>query len=646
MSGVQVRGESGWFCDTLQQRMFQSERLNLKDAICLSLGGMLCLLLVLMLYIIARQHEAQRDLQRELAEQRILLDRVLEQSPALLQQSSNGAPSAAGESSTAHSSACRCVNRLGKPQQWQTAPDAELPSDFREGGTLRLAWSAEPATLTPFVSRDIYAEIVHQEVFEKLIWRDLDPPYDYVPGLAQSWRVSDDGRVVEFELFPNARFSDGTPVTADDVVFTFELTTDERIDAPIERALINEHVDGWEAIDAHTMRFRLKRAYYDAVGLCGNRLWILPRHVYGRFTAAQYNSISDVCIGSGPWTLGRWKRGSDIQLVRNDNYWGPKPPIEQLDIRFITGQRLELELFLAGEVDVIGPTSEQWLHYVPSAELAEVGRGVTYQTPLRGYTWIGFNLRSPMFDDARVRRALMLLVDRHELIDTLLGGLATIVTGPFHPSTPQYDANIVPLPYDPNEAARLLREIGWADTDNDGVLDRDLDGDGEREPFRFTFLVPSSELGRRVQRYVRKQFAEAGIDVQLDEMQWSAYLQRVGRGDFDVIMQRSNSAPEIDPAEFWHSRHVDGDRNLVGFQSPRADALIDAACAELDHDRRMELWHELHRLLHEQQPQMFLWTTPRLAFVNHRVQRVQPRSLRLYTSEWYITSEPPDSPDD
>ena len=127
------------------------------------------------------------------------------------------------------------VNRRGRPQQWQAAPDAALPDDFAAGDTVVLSWSADSDTLTPVVATDAYSRRVFWEVLEQLVHLDIDAPFPYVPGLARSWEVSEDGMELTFHLFENATWSDGRPVTADDVVFTWDLAMNPKIDAAHHR---------------------------------------------------------------------------------------------------------------------------------------------------------------------------------------------------------------------------------------------------------------------------------------------------------------------------------------------------------------------------------------------------------------------------
>lgn len=637
-------------------------RFTIKDLLFLLIGLVVCLLLFLNMVKTNREVEALAGVQEALQDQATTLRQIQETladptdgTPLGLMDESDSAegarvmfrdsflavPNEAPASDITFSSPSSAVNRRGLAQQWQTAPDSQLPADFAPGGTIIHIRNAEPATLTPFVARDSYANDIHADVFEKLCWRDLDPPFHYVPGLARSWIVSDDGRELVFHLFPNARWSDGKPVTADDVIFTLDLVLNERVDAPMPRSLLADNVADYAALDRHTVRFRMRRPYFNAVGICGNLLWILPRHIYGEFEAETYNGrIGDLCVGSGPWRVESWDRGRQLVLKRNENYWGPKPALHKQVLRFITGELAELQEFWAGNADIIGPTEEQWIVYADDLRLKDRGEAISYYTPLRGYYFFGYNLRLTKFADKRVRQALTMLLDRQAMIDTLRGGLGRIVTGPFYFGSDQYDTTIEPWPYDPDRARQLLGEAGWSDTNGDGVIDKDLDGDGVREPFQINFLVARSNLHERYQRYVQAQFKQAGIKVNLDQLEWSVFEQRFVSRDFEMIVLAWTGNPETDAFAIWHSSQVaDQGSNIIGFVNDEADRLIEQARQTMEYEPRMDLWRQLHRLLHVEQPYTFLFTGPRLTFIDQRFKNVQRRSLRLYTSEWYVPAD-------
>ena len=190
--------------------------------------------------------------------------------------------------------------------------------------------------------------------------------------------------------------------------------------------------------------------------------------------------------------------------------------------------------YKAGNIDQIAPSFEQWDKNSKSPEIKKRGQALKYFSPGNGYSYLGYNLRLAKFADKRVRRALTMLIDREEVIDTIVFGLGEIITGPFYFQGPQYNEDIDPLEYDPKMAKKLLAQAGWKDTDGDNVLDKDIDGDGKRDPFKIVFMMPSgSSYGKRLQRYVQAQYAKIGIQVALDQIdgmceQFYDSLERLG----------------------------------------------------------------------------------------------------------------------
>lgn len=537
----------------------------------------------------------------------------------------------------------REVNRRGLPQKWQTAPDAELPDDFAPGDAVIITWPSDAQTLTPYVASDAYARRVHWEVMEYLVNQDIDAPFNHVPGLAKSWEVSPDGMVLTFHLFPNATWSDGTPVTSEDVIFSWDQASNDKIESAHLRSYINDNVEKWEALDTRTVRFTMKQPYFDAVGICGNLLFIAPKHIYGQYDEETYNKdISDVCVGSGPWILESWERNKQINLKRNENYWGPKPPLERQIIRIMSSQQAELQEFRAGGIDFCEPQPEVW-----NANVNEpwfTGRGakaILYYTPQAGYQYIGYNMRKPYFSDKRVRQALTMLIDRQTIIDTLRYGMGQMTTGPFYQRGIQYDHSIEPWPFDPARGRAQLSDAGWEDTDGDGVIDKDIDGDGRRDPFEVTFLVPSGGIAfyDHLQRFIQEGFREAGIKVNLDKLEWAVFLDRINEGNFDMISLIWTQTPESDPYQIFHTNSIaNKGSNRVAYSSPEADRIMEQARRTVDYDARMELWRQFARIIHEDQPYTFLFTSPRRTFVHERFKGLQPHDYRLYQSAWYVAA--------
>ncbi|MGI9014747.1 MAG: ABC transporter substrate-binding protein [Phycisphaerales bacterium] len=534
------------------------------------------------------------------------------------------------------------VNRRGLAQSWQAAPDAELPDDFAPGDSLIMTWTSDPQTLTPLVASDAYGTRVFWEVMETLVNLDVDAPFPYVPGLARSWEVSDDGMEITFHLFENATFSDGVPVTADDVIFSWDLAMNEKVDCPQERSYIEENVQKWEKLGTHTVKFTMKKPYFDAVGVCGNLLFIMPEHIYGQYDEETINTgIQDVCVGSGPFVLERWVRNDRIVLARNENYWGPKPGIDSMVIRIISNELTNLQEYKAGNVDLIAPSSDQWEAEADTPEIQQRGQTIIYYTPRNGYQYIGYNQRRPIFQDKRTRQALTMLLDRRLIIDTIAYGLGIETTGAFFPMSDQCDTSIEPWPYDVDAARAKLKEVGWEDTNNDGIIDKDLDGDGKRDPFEFTFMCPvGSSFYPPLQRYVQQQFAQAGIKVNLDLLEWSVFVERLNERQFDCVSLLWTGSPEGDPYQIWHSSQIEGrGSNFTAFNNAEADRIIEQARETIDYDERMKLWHRFHQILHEEQPYTFLLAGPARGFLDGRFKNVQKHDYRLLYQEFYVPAE-------
>jgi len=227
------------------------------------------------------------------------------------------------------------------------------------------------------------------------------------------------------------------------------------------------------------------------------------------------------------------------------------------------------------------------------------------------------------------------IIDREEIVLQLLKGQGRAVTGPFYINGPQCDRTIEAWSYDPTEAARLLTEAGWVDTDNDGV--RDKNG----RPFRFGLMYASDNvLYRRLCKYVKGEAAKVGIEVNAQPLEWSVLIGLVSDRQFEaVLMGRAGDILE-DPYRVWHcSQTGSGGCNFVGFSNPQADTIIELARRTLDDGARNKLYHELHRILHEQQPYTFLFTRPSFRLIDGRFENVKVYNLGLKYWQWYVPEE-------
>jgi len=528
------------------------------------------------------------------------------------------------------------------PNQRRIEAATELP-DYARGDWYVTAFGVEVGKTTPFVSGDVYASVINDNILQSLLTRDPQT-LELIPSLAESFEVSDDGLLIVFKLREDVRFSDGEPMTAADVVFTYNWAMNPDVAAPRMRSYLDK-IESVTALGKYQVAFELKEYYFKALETCGS-MPVLAEHWYGRFTPQQFNQLPGLSFGTGPYQLRgdpeEWSAGGDrIELTRNDNYWGVKPAFDRIVYRIITDPTARLTAFRNGEIDAYSPTPEQYVQLKSDAQLLKNAELYEYETVTGGYRYLGWNQRRDgeptHFADARVRRAMTMLTDRQDLAKTLMVGLATPASGPFHRLGKQADPDIEPWPYDPDAAIALLREAGYQDRDGDGVIESE---DGE--PLRFSLIYPSSSTNYRdMAAYLKDAYKRAGISMELEPLEWTIMLQRMDARDFDAMTLGWGGVVETDPNQIFHSRSIgDGGDNYISYENQEVDRLIDQARVTRDTEARNELWHKVHRELHEDQPYTFLWTTRAVRFVDKRIKNVQLLKLGLSSEdEWYVPLE-------
>jgi peptide/nickel transport system substrate-binding protein len=219
------------------------------------------------------------------------------------------------------------------------------------------------------------------------------------------------------------------------------------------------------------------------------------------------------------------------------------------------------------------------------------------------WSYVALNNRSPFFEDARVRRALTMLSDRAAAARDLYRGSARVISGPWAPDSPAYDASLPPLPFDPAAAKALLAEAGWRDSDGDGTLDRD----GRK--FAFDLTVPAGfETGRQVSEMLAAELAHAGVTARVRTLEWAAFIERVDAGEFEAAsLAWSAVDPNPDPYPYWHSSQCPPHGLNNGcYRNPEADRLMEEARRELDPSKRTALFHRLQRIFRDDAPAIFL----------------------------------------
>jgi peptide/nickel transport system substrate-binding protein len=510
----------------------------------------------------------------------------------------------------------------------------DYPGD--EGDWLVWAFPVEPKTLNLIsVNSDIYSRwMTFETVFEPLLSYDYEE-VKLKPHLAENYEVSADGLEITFTLRDDIHFSDGSPVTTDDVIFTYQTIINPKIDAA-DTAQSYIDVKGVKRIDDKTVKFFMKRPYFLALEILSFwNIGIYPKHIYDFKTEAEFNKRTSNPIGSGPYIFEKWDVGEKITFRRNENYWGPKPKIKKVVYRFITNDRARLQALRSGDADIIIPAPDQFMDLVKDEDFKKNFKCLAYWNPGVPFYYIGWNQDTPFFSDRRVRFAMTLMLDRQAIVQHLLKGSDKIANGPFFIYGRENNPDIQPWPYDPNKATELLDEAGWKDTDGDGI--RDKNGTS----FRFKFSYSADYLlYQNLAAILKDSAAKLGIEVIPDPVEWSILITRVTDRKFESMVMGWGGAIVDDNYQIFHSSQI-GNRgsNYVGFKNDEADKLLEQIRRTMDEDKRIELSRKLHSLLHYEQPYTFLFTRPTYRIVAPRFENVIVHKLGLKEEEWFVPKD-------
>ena len=515
-----------------------------------------------------------------------------------------------------------------------TASKGEYPGV--DGDWLIWAFRVEPKTLNQLnVDHDIYSKwIVFENILEPLMMYDFDDG-KLRPLLAESYEMSQDGLEITFHLRDDIHFSDGVPVTADDVVFTYQTITDPNVDtADIASLYVDD--DRLEKIDDRTVKFYMKRPYFKALEIVS--FWdvgVYPKHIYQFKDAKQFNQRVSDPVGSGPYVFERWDVGRQIVLRRNENYWGPKPRLKKVIYKFVTNPIAAVQALKSHQVDLIIPEPDQFADLVKDKQFNEEFNCLNYWSPGDPFYYIGWNEDTPFFSDARVRLAMTLSINREQIVSELLRGYGQIVTGPFYIKGTQNDASIKPWPYDPEMAKKLLADAGWIDRDGDGI--RDKNG----VPLRFKFMYSvESDTYTRLASLLKDELAKVSVDIVPDPYEWSVLLPRLTDRQFESMVMGWGGDIVEDQFQILHSSQISNrGSNYVGFKNADADELMEQIRRTIDPNEQDIFCHRLHKIIHEQQPYTFVFTRPTFRAVDKRFQNVNIHKLGLNYLEWYVPKD-------
>lgn len=518
-----------------------------------------------------------------------------------------------------------------------TAGTPEVTGAPRRGGTIVTGWTAEPLGVNELLvtATNVQQEMLYQ-LFPRLLREqpdfELHPP-TFAPALARSYEWSADHKTLTFHLREDARWSDGAPVTADDVRWTWQAQVNP--DIAWESSYMKEEIADVDAVDAHTARVRFKRVYAKQL-LDVNEGGILPHHAWGQIPFARWRQSGDWfkqhLVVSGPFTIGSWTPQQEVVLVRNPRYYDPdRPRLDRVVMRIIPDQASILTQLDSGELDftpTISPGDARHVTGNPRLRLLSF--------PYRSWIGVAWNGARPPFSDPDVRRALGMALDRRAIVETVWGRFARLSESPILSAIWAYDRALQPLPHDPAAARRILEAKGFA-AGPDGTLRRG------GKPFAFE-LTSNAGNQQRADALVmiQEQLRRIGVRAAPRQVDFNSLTKEIKTGDFEASVVGSSMDTSLDLTSFFHSRAIALGTNITRYSNPEVDRLIDHAMSLPDIALARADLDRIQEILHRDQPYTYLWESQRISALNRRLHGVEPSMLFSFYSlkDWWVEPAP------
>jgi peptide/nickel transport system substrate-binding protein len=516
----------------------------------------------------------------------------------------------------------------------------DRPDGPRRGGTLVIAGPNDLGDLNPLVTAQNFAqEFARFALFVPLVM--LDSRMEYVPALARSWSFEGDSSV-QFELRRDVRWHDGQLTTAHDVAFTFERA--KHPETGFHNPAYFSHWDAVEVIDSFTVRFRIRPhadplyGWYETPPIPQHLLRDVPP---GQLRNAPYNRSP---VGNGPYRFVSHQMNDRTVFQANPEFpqeLGGPPNIERVIWRVIPENSAQETELLSGSVDMImSGRAERIVELDRRPDIRMIVR------PSPNYLFIGWNSRRPGFDDARVRRALTMAIDRQRLIDGLRAGFGEVAIGPVGPFHWAFDSALRPLPHDPEAARALLADAGWVDRNGDGFVQ-----DESGRTLAFSLKIPAgNEFNRDVAEVVRQDLARIGVRLRTDPTEFATMVSDIVSPErrFDAVLLGLVADLRLNLRDNFHSAALDGPFQLASYRNPEVDRILDSTAVLVERDAARPLLHRLQDILQQDQPWSFLYYYPDLRLVRERIKGIEVdiRGNFVNLPRWWIGDDVPAPPED
>ena len=509
----------------------------------------------------------------------------------------------------------------------------------QRGGQIIVGISQEPQNFNPIMPTIESQRGVHMAIYDDL-WR-IDPKGNYVPNLATeiptqtNGGVSKDGTLFTVKLRKDAKWHDGQPFGAKDVVFTWKTIMNPKVSA-FSTVGFDQIADMWAADDS-TVKFKLPRTYAPILDTLAD-MFIVPEHILSKsadINKDEFNTKRP--IGTGAFKFAEWVAGDHITLEANKAYHGPGPYIDRLIYKYIPDLTVLFTQFKTGEIDITGIQGIPVDLYPDAKTLSNIK---LFVTPGTTYDCIAPNFLLPLFQDKQVRQALYYGMDKKPIVEKIFLGLVPEAESYVPPQSWAYNPKIKGYhKYDPMKAKSLLKAAGWT-VGPDGIRVKD----GKRLSFE-NACTAGNKQREQIQQLLQQQWRQIGVEMKINNKPAAVLFGDFYRlSKFETIINGIGMGSDPEHSFRMHSKYIPAKggmgRNSIAYENPEVDRLLEAGVREMDREKRKKIYFKLQEVVADDLPYLPIYHYVIIRATKANIYGFQPNSnMQDYTwnpNEWWI----------
>jgi peptide/nickel transport system substrate-binding protein len=512
-------------------------------------------------------------------------------------------------------------------------PDVSTPRTLM-GGEYRDVSTSDAVSFHPYLTTDTASSGYQGMVYSGALLRLDENTLEYIPNMAESYTISEDGLTFTFKLREGMQWSDGQPITAHDYKWTYDQVTNPDNAYPYLSQL--EFITSYEALDDYTLEIKIGEIYAPALGQMSGLITPLPKHVWENLDWSdpeQNPEINNPSVVSGPYKLAEWRRDQYVIFEANENYWyHGAPNISRYTIEIVPDSDIAYQKMKSGETDtgVITPENLEEARQLDNVTVYE------WWPAAASWSYIGLNMREGFpTNDINVRHAINYAIDKELLTDEIMLGQAKRLCSVYPETAWVYTPDVECYDYDPEKAIEAFAEAGY--TFENGQM---LDENGEQLTLSLIYGPNTNKVRELIAVTVQDYLAEIGINVEVQGLEWSSFLEATDSDNPEWDMFIGGWRATVEPHimyTIWAEENIPS-LNAVAYVNKDVEALFEEAGKTYDTEFRQGKYTEIQQIIAEEAPYVFLFYNKSWSGQNNRIQGIVPTPLGIgwNQEDWYI----------